>query len=225
MIAAILRFIGYRFLNVSLIFDTIHRYPKDEYRRYRHDDPDETLRLTYPLSEDSLIVDVGGNTGDWATPMFCRYRCTIDIYEPHPVLAAICKRNFDRNPKVNLYQEALADSDGKLILYGDGQNSSVFKTGRSYHIVEAKKASKVFNERYPRRIDLLKFNVEGAEYVILPELLENYDMTRIINIQIQFHNHVQGHEQMRKEILTKLSKTHRKTWGYDYIFENWERNQ
>ena len=157
--------------------------------------------------------------------MFCRYRCNIDIYEPHPFLAAICKRNFGRNPKVNLYPEALADSDGELTLYGDGQNSSFFKTGRSRHIVEAKKASRVFNERYPKRIDLLKFNVEGAEYIILPDLLENYDMTRIVNIQIGFHNHVQGHQQMRKDIQTNLSKTHSKTWGYDYIFENWERKQ
>lgn len=224
IINRILNFIGYRFINLALDFDNRHQYPKKEEARYKKDDPYEMIRVTYPLTTDSLVVDVGGLTGDWASRIYCRYSCYIDIFEPHPVLSLQAMRNFGGNDHVVVLPYGLSSQDGEMNLYGDFYNASLYKNDYgTTHTVRIRKASDVFKELYSgQTIDLLKLNVEGAEYDILPDLIMNFDMNRIENIQIQFHQTVDGYAAKREAIRRDLSKTHKMTWGYDYIFENWE---
>ncbi len=223
----ILNFVGYRIVNVGTVFnnlalkmDTIHKYSEEEYARYKREDPTEEHRVNYPLNTDSLVVDVGGLTGDWATRIYCRHSCNIDIYEPHPVLVSKARINFKGNNKVKIYGFGLGGENGILILYGDSFNASIFKNNTGGETeVEIIKTSDVFKQY--NHIDLLKINVEGAEYEIMNDLLANYDMRKIDNLQIQFHGNVDGYSEKRKNIRNGLMKTHHMTWNYDYIFENW----
>jgi hypothetical protein len=66
-------------------------------------------------------------------------------------------------------------------------------------------------------------NVEGAEYDILPDLIENYDMNNIDIIHILFHNVVEGHAEKRDMIRVALSKTHNLEISYNWIFDRWVR--
>ncbi|MFA5715693.1 MAG: FkbM family methyltransferase, partial [Candidatus Paceibacterota bacterium] len=75
---------------------------------------------------------------------------------------------------------------------------------------------------YESGIDLLKLNVEGAEYKILPDLIKNYDMRKINNILIQFHRNCPDYNSQQGEIRASLSRTHRQVFNYDYIFEHWK---
>jgi FkbM family methyltransferase len=186
-------------------------------------DPNEMRRVTYPLTSDSLIVDVGGWTGEWAKRMYCLYSCNIDIYEPEPHNAELANLKFRGNPKVSIYQVAMSNQKGKMLLNGVGQGASLCenKLGDSIE-VDVVKASDVFNERYPDKIDLLKINVEGAEYDIIPDLIENWGIEKATHIQIQFHKTAPNYESRRKDIEKKLLKTHRKIWGYDWIFDSYE---
>lgn len=224
IINRILNFIGYRFINLALDFDNRHQYPKKEEERYKKDDPYEMLRVTYPLTEKSLVVDIGGLTGDWAARIYCRYSCRIHIYEPHPILSRRATMNFEGNQGVIIFPFGLSSQNGLMDLYGDFYNASLYKNDYgTTHTVRIRKAYEVFKDLYSNQtIDLLKLNVEGAEYDILPDLIRDFDMTRIKNIQIQFHQTVEGHAEKREAIRQGLIKTHRMTWGYDYIFENWE---
>jgi len=213
-------FIGYRFINLALDLDNRHQYPVEEYERYKLEDPHEMLRVTYPLNKDSLVVDVGGLTGDWASRIYCLYSCNIDIYEPHPVLSTEAKLNFEPNKKVYINGFGLGNKDDMMELYGDYWNASLYKNDcGNVTKVPILQASKVF-DKY-KYIDLLKLNVEGAEYDILPDLIANYDMSKIKNIQIQFHRNVPNYSRRRDDIRNDLSKTHTMNWCYDYIFENW----
>lgn len=221
----ICNFIGYRFVNLALLLDTVHQYFPWDHRRFLEEDPWDMKRVTYPLDSESLVVDVGGYTGDWAMRIYALYSCYLDIYEAHPVLAAKTAANFGDNKKVRVMRYGLGNTDCTIKLYGDGMNASYFanSTG-TIHEVEIKKASNVFNELYGNRhIDLLKVNVEGAEYDIFPDLLANFDMAKVGNVLIQFHRNVAGHEQKRAEICAVLEKTHKRDWNYDYIFESWSR--
>ena len=226
----ILNFIGYRIVNVGTFFnvlaldmDNIHHYPKDSFASFKRDDPNDMKRLLYPLNPNSLVVDVGGFTGDWAARIYCLYSCYIDIYEPHPELAIKCTMNFSGNQKVTTFPYGLGGSTGSLEFYGDNMNASIYKKDtQSVIVVPIKKASDIFKEKYSNEhIDLLKINIEGAEYDMLPDLIENFDMTKITNIQIQFHSVVPDYDKRRDDIRNALSKTHTMTWNYDYIFENW----
>ena len=208
---------------MALFLDSIHHYPIKDYKIFLLDDPNDLKRITYPLNENSLVVDVGGLTGDWASRIYNRYSCYIDIYEPHPILSQKAQENFLCNKKVDVFAYGLGNKNDTMTLYGDFYNASLFKNDTGgMHKVAVRKSSGVFNSKYfDKVIDLLKINVEGAEYLILPDLIAGFDMTRIKNIQVQFHKNVPDHEVKRNIIRTCLSKTHKMIWNYDYIFESW----
>jgi FkbM family methyltransferase len=183
--------------------------------------------VDYPLNEDSLVVDVGGLTGDWAARIYCRYSCYIDVFEPHPVLVQQANENFLLNDKVCAFPYGLAAKNGEMVLYGAGNESSLYPTQNTAekYTVQIKKASEVFNELYSNTtIDLLKLNVEGAEYEILPDLINNFGMEKIKNIQIQFHQVVQNYTEKRERIRDDLVRLgFIQTWNDEWVFENWEK--
>ena len=222
IINRIFNFIGFRFINLAFRLDNRHKQPDDETIRYKKDDPYDMKRIEYPLNENSMVVDVGGLTGDYAARIYCRYSCNIDVYEPHPELSKMAKMNFKTNPKVVIYPFGLSNKEGEMILYGDWLNASLYKNDWGGHsIVNIKKASDVF-KKY-KHIDLLKLNVEGSEYDILPDLINNFDMKKINYINIQFHNTVKDYVEKRDDIQKGLSKTHKLDWNYDFIHESWSR--
>lgn len=219
----ILNFIGYKCINTSLDIANCKQYPKEEYKRYKKEDPYEMNRVTYPLNKDSIVVDAGGLNGDWASRMYCLYSCNIDIYEPNLKMFNQLKMNFKNNEKISSYMIGLSNKSENMVLHGDSYGASLYDDGSdNTSIISVEKASDIFIINYNgKQIDLLKLNVEGAEYDILSDLLQNYDMKTITDIQIQFHRNVKNYDKKRDEIRSKLSKTHIMTWNYDYIFENW----
>ena len=46
------------------------------------DNGDKTLRLNYELNEKSVVIDLGGYEGQWAADIFCKYVCSIHVFEP-----------------------------------------------------------------------------------------------------------------------------------------------
>ena len=104
----IFNFVGYRFVNLALDFDNRHQYPKLEEARYKKEDPHEMKRVDYPLNEKSRVVDIGGLTGDFASRIYCRYSCYVDIYEPHPILCKIAEMNFEGNSNIIVYPFGLS---------------------------------------------------------------------------------------------------------------------
>lgn len=219
----VLNFLGYRLINLGVSLDNVHQYDKKEYARYQAEDPYEDKRVDYSLTPDSVVVDIGGLTGDWAQRIYCRYNCNIAVFEPHPVLSAKAMSNFRGNPKVTVYPIALGNVDGVVILYGDNPNASLFRNSAGkQHVVKLCKASDTFRRLYSgKKIDLVKINVEGSEYNILPDLIDNYDMTTIGNIQIQFHSNVKDWKKKRDAIRESLVVTHVCNWNYETIFESW----
>ena len=92
--------------------------------------------------------------------------------------------------------------------------------------VPVRQASELFAERYGKRqIDLLKINIEGAEYDVLPDLINNWDFSRVNHFLVQFHNSVPGYSEKREACRKLISKTHEMKWNYDYLFESWKRKE
>jgi hypothetical protein len=79
-----------------------------------------------------------------------------------------------------------------------------------------------FDENNIETVDLLKLNIEGAEYDVLDRIIELNLLPHIKNIQIQFHRFVPDCERRRNVIRNYLSKTHTCVWNYDWIWEGWK---
>lgn len=72
------------------------------------------------------------------------------------------------------------------------------------------------------KIDLIKINIEGGEFDLLPSLLDHEIITKVDNLQIQFHEFIENSETKRNNIRKQLEKTHELTYDYYFIWENWK---
>ena len=79
----------------------------------------------------------------------------------------------------------------------------------------------VINDLNLEHIDLMKINIEGSEYPLLDHIYENNKLDIVDIYQIQFHNFIDDANRKRNSIVSALSKTHVRTWCYEFVWENW----
>ncbi len=72
-------------------------------------------------------------------------------------------------------------------------------------------------------IDLLKINVEGSEFLILPDIISKKIINKIKYLQVQFHTFFPNSKKLRDEIREKLTETHEEEWNYTYVWESWKK--
>lgn len=210
-------------------YNDIH-IKKDEFMKniykWQDDRGDQTLRLSYPLNENSLVFDVGGYIGSFAADIFCKYNCNIYIFEPVTESYEKIKVRFSNNLKVKVFHAGLSDRSSTAKISVNGTSSSVFKTN-SENTEEIKLISVVdfIKDHVIKEIDLMKINIEGGEYFLLDSLIEHnlLDITR--SYQIQFHKFIPDAKEKRGNIRAELSKTHRLLWDYPFVWESWEKNE
>jgi FkbM family methyltransferase len=171
----------------------------------------ERLRYEYDLSRESAVIDVGAYQGEWANEIHARYGCLVVVVEPTEYI-----RDYQHGRIIN---KAAGTHNGKVSFGGRAYYTSAFEQGD--HEYECVDVNSII-DKYPV-IDLLKINIEGAEYDLLSHIIGAGLHARIKNIQVQFHQ-IDGlpYEMWYKEIADKLSKTHSLTWQYQYCWENWK---
>lgn len=194
-----------------------------EAKRWVRDRGDKTLRLDYDLDESSIVLDVGGYEGDFAAEIFKRYGSTVHIFEPVPSFHALCLSRFADNPKVISHCFGLSDKAGSFPI-SVSENGSSFVNRSNEHetlVAELRSIVDTLAELNLQKIDLLKINIEGGEYEILPACIDAKLMQRIRHIQVQFHNFVENADVKRDAIRSRLAESHNEDWCYEYIWEGW----
>lgn len=184
---------------------------------------DKTLRLDYPLDRHAVVFDVGGFEGQWASDIFSRYVCRIHVFEPVPKFAEGIAKRFVGNDRIKVHCTAIGPSAGEMTIFVQGDRSSVHARAEerirvSVTTLEAILASEVIEE-----VDLIKINIEGAEYELLDHLIDTGLIKRFVRLQIQFHDFIADAEIRMRSIQRRLEDTHRLTYQFPFIWENWER--
>jgi FkbM family methyltransferase len=171
----------------------------------------EHIRHEYDLRQESIVIDLGAYQGEWATEIHKRYGCQVVVVEPTEYI-----RDFKYGPIVN---KAAGTHEGKMSFGGRAYYSSIFEPGD--HEYDSFDVNKLI-EQY-EVIDLLKVNIEGAEYDVLNHLIGAGLHSRIKNIQVQFHE-IAGapYQKWYNQISKQLSLTHKLTWHYPFCWENWK---
>lgn len=188
-------------------------------------DGDMTLRLDYDeLDTDSVVFDLGGYKGQWTSDIYAKYGCSIYVFEPvHNFYHDICER-FKKNKKVKVFCYGLAEENKELAISISKDGSSIFRnsSSREKDNVTLVRACSFFHEQDISLIDLMKINIEGGEYDLLEHLIKEGFIENIRNLQIQFHDFVPDAEIRMKNIKTALAKTHKLTYEYEFVWENWK---
>lgn len=199
-------------------------YTPPEQRRvipWFRDNGDKTLRLFYDLDASSVVVDLGGYEGQWSSDIFAMYGCTIHILEPVPEFAKRIESRFAKNPKIKVYAVGLASQTQQIRMTVNQDGSSVFRTGGETCTVTLVDAIDFLQSQTLTQIDLIKVNIEGGEYDLLERLIETGYITRIRDIQVQFHADLPAARARMEAAQQALSKTHYPTYQYPFVWENW----
>lgn len=192
-----------------------------EIKRWFRDDGDNTLRLDYPLNPDSIVWDLGGYQGDFAHQIYQRYGCRVFLFEPMPAFHAQCVARFAGNDKITCLKFGLSDKAGWFDISESADASSFVRGNGAGQQAELRPITEVFDELGLNCVDLLKINIEGGEYEVLPALIDTGLIDRVRYIQVQFHNFVPGASAKRDTIRTALAKTHVEMWNYPFVWESW----
>jgi FkbM family methyltransferase len=194
-------------------------------KRWREDRGDQTLRLDYPLDPISVVFDLGGYHGDFAQAMHERYGCTVYLFEPVPRFYRHCVERFQGNPVIRCFNFGLAAQDGTLSISNDENASSLYTklaAAPDHEEVEVRSFIAFAREHGIDRIDLLKINIEGGEFEVLSQILENDFISHIRYLQIQFHDFIPNARPMREALRHGLSASHSESWCYPFVWESWE---
>ncbi|TSC65838.1 MAG: FkbM family methyltransferase [Candidatus Berkelbacteria bacterium Gr01-1014_85] len=195
---------------------------------------DQTFRLQYPLTEQSIVVDVGGYLGDWSQAIHDRYQPKIYIFEPVPVFVEKLRHRFANHKSIQIFAYGLAGQAERIKIKPTDDATSVFGEGPTQEAtpettpeatleIDLQPASQTFRSLGLNSIDLLKLNIEGAEYALIADLIKSGYIRQVNNLQVQFHHFVPGARQLRQALHRELSQTHRLTYSFPFIWENWQR--
>ena len=193
-------------------------------RRWYIDRGDETHRLFYPgINQNSIVFDVGGYYGQWTSDIYSIYRCKIHIFEPVTYFADNIEKRFALNPDIHVHKFGLSSESKKSKITVDRDSSSFFLQGPEQIDATLVCFSEFISAENIDFIDLMKINIEGAEYDLLEHILNRDLAGRINNIQVQFHNFIENCGERMFAIQKKLGETHQLTYQYLYVWENWEK--
>lgn len=186
-------------------------------------DGDMTYRLDYPeLDENAIVVDLGGYKGQWASDMYGKYLCKVYVFEPATDFLTFIKKRFERNQSIFSFPFALGNENKQEVIYINAdRSSSVEKRGKPA-MMEFRKFDEMMMELSVERIDLIKINIEGGEYELLEYLINIGWISRIKNIQVQFHDFFPGAKERMERIQEQLKQTHTVTYQFEFVWENWK---
>lgn len=142
--------------------------------------------------KDLVIMDVGANIGV-TVQHFRDYAKKVYALEPSPEHFEALKKNkeFNKWDNVELFNVALADKDGEMALNMNANNRTCNSLVLSYGGDSVKVKTVAFDtfieENKIERVDFCKFDVEGAEDMILRSEGFKKVCEKVRAIEIEFH--------------------------------------
>lgn len=150
------------------------------------------------------IVDCGSNIGLSAIWFLQNYPgCELTCYEADSRLAKIAKANIQRAgfSADHVVNAAVWTEDGKIGFAGSGDDKGSV-SHESEQVVDCIDLSRAI----PEETDLLKMDIEGAEFPVLQKLFESGAIQRVKRIAVELHD-VDAHLGEFGELLQSFNKS------------------
>jgi FkbM family methyltransferase len=200
----------------------VHDHPPKDLSHWRAAQGDERLRLDYPLTADSIVVDVGGYEGQWASDIHARYGCTVHIFEPIIQFQTYLDWRFQHNSKVIVHPLGLSDRDSEATFRLSADRTGLYKDSGPECQVRLVAAAPFLSEIGVQSIDLMKINIEGAEYDLIEHLVDTNYIHRIQHLQVQFHDFFPDAQDRLARAREVLAITHEPQYQFKFIWESWK---
>ncbi len=161
----------------------------------------------------------------FADAIYNLYSCNVYLFEPVKSFYDLCEKRFANNPKIKCFSFGLLDSDGEFFISNEDNGASIVKnnTDENSENVQVRQFVATTESLVINHIDLLKINIEGGEFFVLPHIISQKFIQNIRYLQIQFHDFIPNAIEMRDQIRKDLLSTHKENWNYTFVWESWER--
>lgn len=199
-------------------------------------DDNQYIRHTHHkyLTNESLVIDVGGNVGEDAEYFLRNYRPkSYVILEPLKLLYRGLVSRFKNRPHVVMYNIGLSKKNEKFMLSIEGNAGDATSPFRA-KASEGTCSLKVVNTTafigklgvgcYD--VDLVTINCEGCEYAVLESILGTSLVNNFKHIQFATHTKLANLvDPVTRycEIQELLLRTHRLSYSYKFNWETWTR--
>jgi FkbM family methyltransferase len=151
------------------------------------------------LPSCSKVLDVGAYVG--FISLYCGQQAEVFAFEPNPTNFRYLRANVDSNPnykeRLHIFNYGLGPEDARVPLYSKGHGdsgSSIFQnvqrvkviSGKQEDEVEIRSAPDVFSELGADQDTVIKIDIEGAEFAMIPSVAELFAATQP-HLHISFH--------------------------------------
>lgn len=193
-------------------------------RLWKRHNGDVVHNLNYQLDSNSVVIDIGGYTGQWAEQIVKLYNSKVYIVEPVPDFYQVLEQKFGSNPNVTLLNAGASNENktGTIFFNNDGSSSS--HANDTPIAVEFRTVDSILNQWGIDQVDLVQINIEGEEYPLLEYMLEHKLLSKFKNIQIQFHLGIDDAEAKRDRIRQGLADVgFVNKFDYPFVWEAWHQ--
>lgn len=169
-------------INKAVVVHSGLEYPSEPCRFDRHS-----------AGKPIVIMDLGGNIGafsTWVKALNPECHIKLHVFEPHPENICVLRENLRRNglEDAQVYEVAVAGKSGTVDLdVSIGFDAfSIARASSNIVKVEALSVRDFFAQQRLSRVDLLKMDIEGAEFEIIRSDLELI-ATTVSTLILEFH--------------------------------------
>ena len=206
------------------LWDATRYNQRHQVKRWYADGGNEKeWRYTYPLTKDSIVFDVGAYEGEWADTIYKKYGCNIYVFEPVKDYYEALEKKFKNISRIHVFGFGLAGQTRDDKITHDAESSSTLKQSTDSEVIKLVDIKSFCDEHKINKIDLIKINIEGGEYELLNRVLDTGLIKIIDRVLVQFHDFVLNGELKMEGIQRRLSKTHKPTFQYWFVWESWVR--
>ena len=139
------------------------------------------------LNSKSVVLDFGANIGDVSQYLNDMFNCKIYCYEPDPNAYNFLKQRFEINPNIKTFNLAITNDgqEKKLYFHKESKPGGQISYSEASSLLDKKENISENNFCNVKSInikellnnfeyiDLIKIDIEGYEYEILPIIIEN----------------------------------------------------
>lgn len=182
----------------------------------------EELRYEYPLTNQSIVLDIGCHKGTFSRILSEKYGCKILAFEPIQRFYDEAVATLKDKPNVQVFKCGVGATTRTEQFGIKGDMTGAFAEGDK-ETVDIVSWFDLLDDDGPPSIDLIKINIEGGEFELLEDIIDLESSTLFKNIQVQFHPVVPDYQKRYDAIRAALLKTHRLTYDAPWCWENYER--
>ncbi len=194
--------------------------------------------IIYNLDHKSIVLDIGANLGNVSCFILEKKSCQVFSFEPNALCFEILKRRFLDDNRIRIYNLAISNFSGKSNLYLHKNSKGIFDSSYLESSSLKKLKDNVSKNNYVEinvlniddllskfeKIDLIKIDIEGGEYDIMPSLIQN--RSKIKHVLCELHGKPENvFELSKNQIFTpkynKLIKILKEKNLYGNWFQEW----